>query len=101
MSSSVSVEQQGKKVIISIKGRFDFNLLQEFRESYSNIEDPNLEFNVDLSATDYIDSSALGMLLNMKNNLKAEDGVISISNCQPNLAKIFTIAHFEKKFQFM
>lgn len=99
--SSVSVNQNGDAVIIAISGRFDFNLLQDFRDSYTNLGDANLKYTVDLSGTDYIDSSALGMLLNMKNNVKAEDGAITISNCQPNLMKIFSIAHFDKKFQFV
>lgn len=99
--SSVSVNQNGDKVTIAINGRFDFNLLQDFRDSYANLADTDLNYTVDLSGTDYIDSSALGMLLNMKNNVKAGDGDITISNCQPNLMKIFSIAHFDKKFQFV
>lgn len=86
---------------ISISGRFDFNILQEFRSSYSELEGCNLVFSVDLAQTEYIDSSALGMLLNMKNHLASEDCAIEIRNCQPNLMKIFSIAHFDKKFKFV
>ena len=99
--SSVSVNQQGETVTIAINGRFDFNLLQEFRDAYADMAGSDLKYTVDLSATEYIDSSALGMLLNMKNNVKADDGAITISNCQPNLMKIFSIAHFDKKFNFV
>ena len=86
---------------ISIRGRFDFNILQEFRDSYSSLAGSDSQFSVDLAETEYIDSSALGMLLNMKNHLGSEDCTIEIRNCQPNLMKIFTIAHFDKKFKFV
>ncbi len=98
--ANVSITQQGEQVIVSISGRFDFNILQEFRDSYSDMAGSDLSFAVDLAQTEYIDSSALGMLLNMKNHLGRDDCTIEIRNCQPNLMKIFTIAHFDKKFKF-
>lgn len=100
--SNVSVAKSDSGLTISIKGRFDFNLLQAFRDAYSDYDDSvTSEFMVDLAETDYIDSSALGMLLNMKNHLGAEDQEIKIINCQPDLLKIFAIAHFDKKFKFV
>lgn len=99
--SNVNVEKSGANIQISITGRFDFNLLQEFRDAYSNETDKDCHYVIDLAKTDYIDSSALGMLLNMKNHLGAEDRQIEIKNCQPNLIKIFSIAHFDKKFKFI
>jgi len=99
--SNVSINQQGTLMTISISGRFDFNILQEFRDSYSSLAGSDSQFAVDLAETEYIDSSALGMLLNMKNHLGSEDCTIEIRNCQPNLMKIFTIAHFDKKFKFV
>lgn len=98
--SKVDVDEQGSEVIISINGRFDFNILQEFRDAYSGLEGSDKQFVVNLANTDYIDSSALGMLLNMKNHLGSDDQGIEIRNCQPNLKKIFSIAHFDKKFLF-
>ncbi|MAA70196.1 MAG: anti-anti-sigma factor [Bermanella sp.] len=99
--SNVNVEKSEASIRISITGRFDFNLLQEFRDAYSNETDSSCHYTIDLAQTDYIDSSALGMLLNMKNHLGAEDRQIDIKNCQPNLIKIFSIAHFDKKFNFI
>ncbi|MFT6154587.1 MAG: anti-anti-sigma factor [Bermanella sp.] len=98
--SNVSTSQQGQNVTISVTGRFDFNILQLFRDAYSKYSGSTLNFTLDLSKTEYIDSSALGMLLNMKNHLGADDCAIVIKNCQPNLMKIFSIAHFDKKFAF-
>ncbi len=98
--SNVNINQQGSVMTISINGRFDFNILQDFRDSYSELSGADTQVVVDLAQTEYIDSSALGMLLNMKNHLGSEDRAIEVKNCQPNLMKIFTIAHFDKKFKF-
>lgn len=99
--STVNVNDSGGALQIAIVGRFDFNILQEFRDAYSDKEGSQGQFVIDLAQTEYIDSSALGMLLNMKNHLGVEDRVIEIKNCQPNLMKIFSIAHFDKKFKFV
>ena len=99
--STVNVSDSGGVLLIAIVGRFDFNILQEFRDAYSEKEGAQGQFVIDLAQTEYIDSSALGMLLNMKNHLGAEDRQIEIKNCQPNLMKIFSIAHFDKKFKFV
>jgi anti-anti-sigma factor len=99
--STVNVSDSAGVLLIAIEGRFDFNILQEFRDAYSEKEGSQGQFVIDLAQTEYIDSSALGMLLNMKNHLGAEDRQIEIKNCQPNLMKIFSIAHFDKKFKFV
>lgn len=99
--STVNVKKEGNDLVISITGRFDFNILQAFRDAYATQNGTGIHYVVDLAKTDYIDSSALGMLLNMKNHLNAADGVIAIKNCQPNLQKIFSIAHFDKKFKMV
>lgn len=48
--------------------------------------------------TDTVDSSALGMLLNMKKYLNKEDGEIHIINCNKFVGKILDITNFKKKF---
>lgn len=84
---------------IAIKGDFNFLLLNEFRNAYSSDEAVAArKLVVDLSKTDTIDSSALGMLLNMQRHLEKADGEISIINSNEVVQKIFNITHFGKKF---
>ena len=92
-------ETSGKsELTISITGTFDFNSVQDFRASYSG-DDKYKSYTIDMSKVDHIDSSALGMLLNMKKSV-GEGAIISISHCKPNIKKIFTISRFDKKFNF-
>ncbi len=98
MTISTRFSKNNDAYTISIDGAFDFARLNEFREAYSNEEIRSAKIIVDLSKTETIDSSALGMLLNMQRHLKKANGEISIVNCNPVVAKIFNITHFEKKF---
>ena len=84
---------------ISVKGDFNFLLLNEFRDAYSCDEAMSAgKHIVDLAKTDTIDSSALGMLLNMQRHLEKPDCDISIINSNAVVQKIFNFTHFGKKF---
>lgn len=83
---------------ISIDGDFNFSRLSEFRNAYSEEAVKSAKIIIDMRKTETIDSSALGMLLNMQRFLKKADGEISIINCNKVVEKIFNITHFEKKF---
>lgn len=99
--SKVTVILEDKELKVHIIGRFDYDLINEFRDSYVGMADKDMDISLDFSQTDHIDSSALGMVLNMKNYLEKEDCAIQIRNCKPNLMKLFTMAHFEQKFKFI
>lgn len=90
-----SLSSDGKNLTINVTGRFDFEIVQEFRNSYSNHKDVN--FIIDMRATEHMDSSALGMLLNMRKSL-GDTAKISIINARPQIKKILTISRFDKKF---
>lgn len=90
-----ALSSDGKNLTINISGRFDFEIVQEFRNAYA--EHPNVGYIIDLRATEHMDSSALGMLLNMRKSL-GDNASISIINCRPQIKKILTISRFDKKF---
>jgi anti-anti-sigma factor len=98
MSLSTSISADGQTYTIEIKGKFDFNFVQDFRNAYSNIENQLDIVIVDLRETEYMDSSALGMLLNMQKSLSGKVNRIKISNCRPQIKKILQISRFDKKF---
>jgi anti-anti-sigma factor len=57
-----------------------------------------LNVTVDMRETSAIDSSALGMLLNMKRFLNKSDKEIKIKNCNQVVKKVFQITNFNQKF---
>jgi len=97
MAIDTRESSDGKAVEISIRGRFDFSQISEFRQSYES-QDKSLAFIIDLRQTEHIDSSALGMLLNMRQYLGGDQATIEIVNCSPGVRKILQISRFDKKF---
>lgn len=99
MSITSSVSDNGKQVTISVSGKFDFQLYDEFRSSYVETLGAGVQYVVDLSATDYLDSSALGMLLLLREHAGGEGSRIEISNSSVDVKKILDVANFGKLFE--
>ena len=98
---SIHVNSSGdndKQVPIKVTGRFEYAVHKEFRAAYIDHAKSHTEFKVDLSKTEYMDSSALGMLLLLKEHADAHQGKVSIHNAHPNVQKVLEIAHFDRIF---
>jgi len=91
------ISEAGEYQIVVV-GKFDFSLLNEFRDAYEDAPDDVKKYVIDMRSVDMIDSSALGMLLKMKRSLNLDDGEIEIINCSSNVKKILMIAKFELMF---
>lgn len=88
----------GQTLVISIEGRFDFSTHQAFRDAYENGGDSISSYVVDLSRTTYLDSSALGMLLLLRDHAGGDSSRISIENCNSDVRRILSISNFEQLF---
>jgi len=98
MTISCKVSDDKKEVTISIDGRFDFNLHQDFRGAYRD-QLPDAKYIIQMSGTEYIDSSALGMLLLLREHAGNDHANITISGCKDEIKKILSIANFERLFK--
>jgi len=84
---------------IEISERFDFSAYQEFRNCYENLSEPPARFVVDFLDATYLDSSALGMLLLLRDFGGGDDAAIELINCNPDVRKILTISNFGQLFE--
>lgn len=98
MPLTSQISDDGTTLNISISGRFDFNVYQDFRNAYKQVLSPDSRFLIDLSSAEYMDSSALGMLLLLRERAGGENSSIRISGCNPELKKIFAISNFDRLF---
>lgn len=98
MSINTKLSDDGSSLVISIEGNFDFSLLNTFRQAYVENNEKQVKVIINMRKTLSIDSSALGMLLNMKKYLNKADGEIKIMNCNQVVKKVFHITNFNKKF---
>ncbi|SOB74817.1 anti-anti-sigma factor [Marinobacter sp. LV10R510-11A] len=88
----------GQTLIIKIEGRFDFSTHQTFRDAYEHGGKDVGGYVVDLSDATYLDSSALGMLLLLRDYAGGDNASIAIENCNNDVRKILTISNFEQLF---
>lgn len=101
MSVISEVSPDGQKLTISIKGRFDFAQHQEFRGSYENLNPVPNSFEVNLKDATYLDSSALGMLLLLRDHAGGDDSDIRVVNSSSDVKKILAISNFDKLFEII
>lgn len=95
LSSQLSPD--GTTLTISPDGRFDFKMHREFRNAYASAAGAR-HYVINLSRTDYLDSSALGMLLLLREHAGGDRADIRILNCKPDVYTVFQIANFHKLF---
>ena len=98
MAISYSACADGKTLTISVEGRFDFSSHQEFRRAYEDRPVAAQAYIIDLQAASYLDSSALGMLLLLKDFAGGDNADIKIINCNDDVKKILSISNFEQLF---
>jgi anti-anti-sigma factor len=98
MAITSTVSADGSQVTIYIQGRFDFSSHQEFRNAYEKLSKVPNRYRVDLQGTSDLDSSALGMLLLLRDHAGGERSEIEIINCSQDVKKILMISNFEQLF---
>ena len=98
MPINANQSDAGKKVKIAVTGSFDFSLQREFRDAYRNAAEPGVEFRVNLRGADYMDSSALGMLLLLKEHAEACKGKVIIESATPEIKRILINSKFDRLF---
>jgi anti-anti-sigma factor len=78
--------------------RFDFRVHREFRDAYSGSDGTRTKYVIDLNETNYMDSSALGMLLLLREHSAGDNSRLILKNVKPDLLKILRISNFDQLF---
>lgn len=97
MQASVDVSEG--RAVIRLQGRFDFNSHRDFREVVDTaLASPASVIAVDLAGVEYLDSSALGMLLMLRDRAKSASREVTLAGCRNAVKQILDIANFGKLF---
>ena len=95
-SVNTELSEDGRTATIRVNGKFDFSIHKDFREAYTQFNPVPARTVLDLSGTEYMDSSALGMVLLLKEYLDADKKRLEVRNARPEVEKILRIANFDK-----
>jgi len=95
MGLMVKQSEGGDELIIKIDGRFDFHIHAEFRDSYSKLP-PSTKFVIDLEDTSFMDSSAMGMLLLLREYVGGDTKKIRLINTPVDIRKALAISNLDK-----
>lgn len=101
MTVKVSVSPDGKSLTLAVSGSFQFTLHREFRDAYTAFTAAGGELRVNLAATTYMDSSALGMLMLLQEHAKKYQQQVLIESPQPAIRRVLEIASFDKLFRIV
>jgi anti-anti-sigma factor len=96
----IASEFAGGKATLSLQGRFDFHSHRDFRAAYEKALDEAgvKEIEINFAAVDYLDSSALGMLLLLREKAEAMGKTISLAGLRGTVKQVLEIANFGKLF---
>jgi len=95
----VNVRQVDGLARLELRGRFDFTSHRSFKSACETAFSAGAsELVIDMQAVEYLDSSALGMLLLLRDKCKAASRPVSLVNCGGTVRDVLRIANFDKLF---
>ena len=85
---------------ITLAGRFDFHAHRDFRQCSDALlaEQAVQELDINFAGVDYLDSSALGMLLLLREKAEGKGKRLVLSGLQGTVKQVLDIANFGKLF---
>jgi len=96
----LTIGTDGTIATIAPNGRFDFNTHREFRTAYEDaLSSPKVTvIRIDFKEVDYLDSSALGMLLLLQDKASQAGRTVTIVNSTGATRQILEVSNFTKLF---
>jgi anti-anti-sigma factor len=96
MALSIERRKDSNEVVIHLPEHFDFKVHREFRCAYTEESSNAASYVLDLRQTSYLDSSALGMLLQLREHAGNDRNRVRLVNVNGAIMEILKIANFEK-----
>lgn len=99
MSITSTYSSDDGTLTITVQGRFDFSSLQTFKNAYEKVDSKPKAYVIDLKDSEYLDSSALGMMLSLRDYAGGDSANVCVTNCHPDVKKILVITKLDELFQ--
>ncbi|MDX1351596.1 MAG: STAS domain-containing protein [Thiomicrorhabdus sp.] len=96
----IVTKQKDDLVTLILPCSFDVSYYEEFKAICESFKADDNRFELDFSETQYMDSSALGMLLLLREQVKGDKNRLQLINAGGTALKILEIAQFNQLFNF-
>ena len=96
----IATDIDAGKAVLKLNGRFDFHSHRDFRTAYENaLEETGVRaIVINFKDVDYLDSSALGMLLLLREKAETAGKSVALVGLQGMVKQVLEIANFGKLF---
>jgi anti-anti-sigma factor len=98
MTNLVTCDRKEETLTFKILGEFDYTTgvkLKKLAQRQSKAD----EYIIDLKMVKYINSSAFGAMIVLKEIFQADDNSISLINASPEIMQMLKAVHFDKLFR--
>lgn len=90
-----------QKLTIAIDDKFKFYIHKEIRKAYELINENTKEVIINFEKVDDLDSSAIGMLMQIKERCEPDKIVLKIIGCDDEMKHILCAFHLNEYFDFL
>lgn len=96
----IKTDSRDTQATLFLEGRFDFNSHRDFRAASEGLlENATIKaLDINFDKVEYLDSSALGMLLLLREKAEAQGRKVSLSALRGTVKQVLDIANFGKLF---
>lgn len=98
MGLNYDIHEEENLIKISLDGDLDAYSSDEFKEAVLKKAPSSKDILINARKLNFIDSTGLGSLISIYNNIKEQEKTISIEEIKPNVKQIFEITELDKLF---
>ncbi|MBS4097358.1 MAG: STAS domain-containing protein [Sulfuricella sp.] len=100
---TINIKQDGDTAVLALNGRFDFSIHGDFKNARDEVLQIKgiKEVTVDLTNVQYMDSSALGMLLILRENANLSNLRVSLRSTEGFVQQVLRVANFQNIFTIL
>lgn len=98
MGLNYDIKEEENLIEITLDGDLDAYSSDEFKEAVLKKIPSSKDILINAKKLNFIDSTGLGSLISIYNNIKEQEKTISIEEIKPNVKQIFEITELDKLF---
>jgi len=98
MNVLTSYSELNRQATIHPTGPLNAAAVKQFRKAYRQLPATLSSVTIDMAKVDDVDSSGLGMLLNVRQHFSAANKTIRLTHLKPALKELLVMCRFDEKF---